>query len=138
MIFVIQNDIFLNGTVAGKAETERKGLYYQFSCVCSIPEDVPYRIVVQCGDKRVDLGTCIPCGDGFGLRTRVPVKYLGEGKMNFCVRKKNQDTVFLPIEPDQPFELLEQICRSRLVTQNNQVGICINPESVPQGSGLNP
>lgn len=138
VIFVMQTDILLNDHRVGYAELNRKGLYYEIHCVCEPPENIPYKILVQCGKQKVDLGICVPYDNGFGLRTRVPVKRLGDGEMTFHLVKKKQDSVFVPIVQDHTFPHMDKLCDSRLVTENHQVGICITAEEDQRDNDRNP
>ena len=41
------------------------------------------RLFVRCGSREENLGIVVPMDGGFGLDTRIPVKRLGEGEMEF-------------------------------------------------------
>lgn len=112
---------------AGKVQVLREGLYYRFICRCRLTGDVVCRLAVRCGDAQENLGVVVPVGDGFGLDKKIPVKRLGEGKMEFFLCPKHDQVMgkFVPICPEEPFAYISRLKTSFLVRQNGQVGILI-------------
>jgi len=76
-------DITFNTSPVGTAQMEKQGLYYLFSCRCSLPDEGLYRIHVVYGDKREDLGICVPMDGVFGMDKKISAKKLGEGTPSF-------------------------------------------------------
>ncbi|MBR4289061.1 MAG: hypothetical protein IKT52_00250 [Oscillospiraceae bacterium] len=108
-------DITYDGVNVGRAQMEKQGLYYVFSCRCRLPQDGLYRIHVLCADKREDLGICVPMGDVFGMDKKLPAKKLGEGTPSFELLPRDwhpQPVIKEPAaateEPAQQEELLLQ------------------------------
>ena len=120
-------DIVLAGKPIGIAKVSREGLYYVFCCVCRLSGDVLYRLSVQCGNETVNLGVCVPQKDGFGLKTRVPVKRLGEGELSFTALPKHQELkgCFVPIRSDEPFLHISKLQEAYLQIQEGQIGAVI-------------
>lgn len=111
----------------GKVQVLRQGLYYRFICRCRLSGDVVCRLSVRCGDKQEKLGVVVPSGDGFGLDTKIPVKRLGEGKMEFYLGPNHDHVMgkFIPIYPEEPFNYIERLKDAFLVRKNGQVGVMI-------------
>lgn len=76
-------DITFESSPVGMAQMEKQGLYYRFVCRCRLPEEGLYRIHVIYGDKREDLGICVPVDGVFGMDKMVSAKRLGEGTPAF-------------------------------------------------------
>lgn len=112
---------------AGKVQVLREGLYYRFICRCKLTGDVVCRLAVRCGDKEENLGVVVPMGDGFGLDKKVPVKHLGEGKMEFFLgpKRDNIGGKFVPIYPEEPFAYIVRLKDAFLTRQNGQVGVLL-------------
>lgn len=126
---------FANKNV-GKVQVQRQGLYYRFICRCSISGDVVCRLKVVCGGREESLGVVIPMEGGFGLDTRLPVKRIGEGNMEFYLAPKGLPLAeraeptepagqFVPIYPDEPFAYIARLKQAFFVRQNGQAGILI-------------
>ena len=119
--------VTLYGKDVGKVLVSRQGLYYHFFCRCSLDSGMICRLMVSCGRDRANLGVLVPeCGD-FILRTKIPVKRIGEGNLIFTLVPK-QDAIsgpFMRIIPDEPFAYISRLKTSFLIMQNGQPGICI-------------
>ena len=100
-------DITLDASPVGSAQVEKQGLYYRFSCRCKLPDNGFYRIHVICGDKREDLGICVPMGDAFGMDKKLPAKKLGEGKPTFELLPRDWQPARLPEIQEMPPEEAE-------------------------------
>ena len=117
--------VYFGSRLAGKVQVQRQGLYYRFTCRCQISGDVVCRLHVSCGDKRESLGVVIPMDGGFGLDTRLPVKRLGEGSMEFTLIPKHEvpEGKFVPIYPEEPFAYIERLKEGFLAKKGEQVGV---------------
>lgn len=82
-------DICWQNEIVGTVRTEKQGLYHCFYCRCSLPDEGMYRIHVIAGDKREDLGICIPVEGRFGMDKKLPIKRLGEGELTFRLVPKD-------------------------------------------------
>lgn len=121
-------EVLFGSVPAGKVQVLRQGLYYHFHCRCRISGDVVCRLFVRRGDKEENLGVVVPIGDGFGLDTRIPVKHLGEGPMEFRLVPKHdkpRGETFVPIAPEEPFTYLEKLKDAYLDRQNGILGAVI-------------
>lgn len=120
--------VYFGNQLAGKVQVLRQGLYYRFICRCQLTGDVICRLTVSCGTNRESLGVVIPMGGGFGLDTKLPVKKLGEGKMEFILVPKHEIRTgkFVPISPEEPFSYISRLKESFLERSGGQVGITIN------------
>lgn len=123
-------DVTLNGKVVGQAQVRKEGLYYRFQCQCRLSGDV-CKLEVACGENRANLGVLIPTGDGFGLETKLPVKRIGEGIMEFFIIPNRVVLAgkFVPIYPEEPFAYIEKLKKAHLARQNGQLGIIIQEKA---------
>ena len=115
---------------AGKVQVIKQGLYYRFICRCRITGDVVCRLSVTCGDQRESLGVVVPMDGGFGLDTKIPVKRLGEGEMEFRLVPKHEITPaaegkFVLIYPEEPFAYIARLKDAYLARKDGQVGVVI-------------
>lgn len=125
-------EVSFGGKPVGRVQVSRQGLYYRFCCRCRVSGDVVCRLYAQCGDNKENLGVVVPMGDGFGLDTKIPVKRLGEGTMEFRLvpkSEKNPEGKFVPIYPEEPFSYIERLQDAFLAVQNGQTGAVIPEES---------
>ncbi len=128
VIFVVGTyEICLGAEPVGEAVVEKVGLYYRFSCRCRLRGATMQRIMVACGDKKADLGICVPVGDMFGLTKKVPCKQLGEGIPEFFLtpRPGGSGSRFVPVYPEEPFAYMSKLKGAFLEIRNGQQGIVI-------------
>lgn len=121
-------EVLFGSVPAGKVQVLRQGLYYLFHCRCRLSGDVVCRLFVRRGDREESLGVVVPMGEGFGLDTRLPVKRLGEGAMEFRLVPKHdkaQGETFVPIAPEEPFAYLEKLKDAYLARRDGQLGAMI-------------
>lgn len=126
--------VYFGNKLAGKVQVQRQGLYYRFRCRCRLTGDVVCRLSVSCADKRENLGVVVPLDGGFGLDTKLPVKKLGEGPMEFRLIPKHDkpEGKFVPIYPEEPFAYIERLKDAFLVRQNGQAGVMLSPDADSQ------
>lgn len=111
----------------GKVLVYQQGLYYHFCCRCRLSGQVMYRLAVSCGEKQENLGVLVPMGDGFGLETKLPVKRLGQGELEFQLvsqYEQRQDR-FVPISPEEPFAYISRLKTAYLARKNGRIGIML-------------
>lgn len=128
------HDIYAGTQVVGRAEVIKEGLYYRFSCKCTLPDEGVYRITVSDGNNTKDLGICVPTGEWFGLVTRVPVKYLSGDKLEFALVPKDSQVTAIPVVTNEPFEDLDKLESAYLQEKDGKAEIIIDPTLSPQGS----
>ena len=117
--------VYFGSQLTGKVQVLRQGLYYGFHCRCKLTGEIVCRLYVICGEKRESLGVVVPMDGGFGLDTKLPVKRLGEGKMEFTLIPKHEvlEGTFVPIYPEEPFAYIERLKEGFLVKKGEQVGV---------------
>lgn len=122
--------VYFGNRQVGKVQVLRQGLYYRFLCRCQLTGEIMCRLEITCGGKRENLGVVIPMDGGFGLDTKVPVKRIGEGEMQFCLIPKHEipSGRFVPISPEEPFAYISRLKVSYLVRREGQTGILINEQ----------
>lgn len=122
--------IYLGGQAIGEVRVERRGLYYRFECRCDLSGEVVCRIQAVCGENAVNLGIPVPENGVFALRTQIPVKHLGEGKLTFRAIPKGVEKkgIFIPLAPEEPFRYLRRLEDAFLQVRDGQVGIVMDPQ----------
>ena len=120
-------DVRMGDRSVGTVTVEKQGLYYRFSCRCSLSGEVMQRLWMLSGGKETDLGLCVPMGEGFGTEKRLPAKQCGTGAAEFFLRPKGADTRgnFIPISPAEPFRYLHRLQNAYLERRGSQLGIVI-------------
>lgn len=120
-------DIRLGSAVVGKAEVEKQGLYYRFSCRCQLSGNTMYRVAVFCGEHQEDLGVCIPIAGQFGTDKKIPCKRLPEGTPSFLLLPKQQCAKgkFVAVYPEEPFTYMSRLKNAYLEIREGQPGIVI-------------
>ena len=122
-------DILLGGQSVGTVEVSKEGLYYHFDCRCAFTGTVMYRIAVKCGETEINLGIPAPEDGKFVLRTKIPIKRVGEGELSFRAVPKHADLTqnFVPISPEEPFAYLQRLQNAFLQVREGKVGVIIPP-----------
>lgn len=120
--------VYFGKQLAGKVQVQRQGLYYRFVCRCQLSGEIVCRLSVTCGSSRENLGVVIPMDGGFGLDTKLPVKRLGTGEMEFRLLPKHEAATetFVPIYPEEPFAYISRLKDAYLVRKNGQAGILLH------------
>ena len=128
----LQNEylIFSGGEEIGKVSVQRQGLYYSIRCRCMLTGAVRYKLIASGGEGTVDLGLCVPIGDRFGVDTKIPIKRLGEGTLNFRLQPKHKHMQgkFFPVLPEEPFHYIRQLQTAHLARQDGAVGVIISDD----------
>ncbi len=98
-----------------------QGLYYRIQCRCAMTSDVIHRLVVSCGDRQESLGVLVPFGQEFGLDTKLAVKRLGRGELQFKIQPKHEEMKeFVPLSPEEPFAYIARLRECYLVRHNGK------------------
>jgi hypothetical protein len=84
--------------------------------------DVMHNLVVSCGDQQESLGVLIPFGQEFGLDTKLAIKRLGKGLLQFrIVPKRGKVEEYVPLSPEEPFAYIKRLKECYLVRHNGGV-----------------
>lgn len=120
-------DVRMGDRSVGTVTVEKEGLYYRFSCRCSLSGEVMCRLWLHCGGRETDLGLCVPMGDGFGTDKRLPAKQCGEGTPVFLLRPKETQLRgnFIPLSPEEPFRYIHRLQDAFLERRGHQLGIVL-------------
>ena len=117
-------EILCNGDQIGYANVTREGLYFKIECKCKFTSNEIYRIYVSDSITEIMLGVCVPEGDTYVLKTRIPIKKLKGSSFLFearCISRKmvlrHSGTVF-------PY--LDRLETARLEIVNGQKSIIID------------
>ena len=114
-------------TQVGRVQISRQGLYYQIVCFCRLSGDVMYRLWAETDGRRESLGILVPEGSSFGLRTRIPVKRIGDGNVSFFIEPKTPKIKgkFVPLCPEEPFSYIARLKDAYLLEKDGMKGIVI-------------
>ena len=134
--------VFLGNDPVGTVSVNKKGLYYQIECQCKLSGSVICKLTANWEDKAVDIGILAPEGDGFVIRSNLPIKRAGEGTVSFHIKPKHQKLPesFVPIRADEPFAYLSMLEKAYLCKIEGNIGIVI-PEALRSsqpGNDLSP
>lgn len=121
-------DVRMGDKPVGRVQVEQEGLYYHFSCRCTLSGEVMYRLWLRSGGKATDLGLCIPMEGAFGTEKRVPVRQCGAGTPEFVLRPKQTELRgnFIPLRPEEPFRYIHRLQNAYLERRGEQLGIVID------------
>lgn len=121
-----QHKIFLRNKAVGSVSIEVDGLYTRFLCKCSFPDAEIYRIVADYGPVQIDLGVCIPQGECFVTRARVPSKRLGDQTPSFlAIPSIKTDFAFVAMDPQNAFPHLSGLATAKFSVQKGKRGLLI-------------
>lgn len=121
-----QYKIFLRNKAVGTVSIEVDGLYTRFLCQCSFPDAEIYRIVADYGSVQINLGVCIPQGEYFVTRARVPSKRVGEQTPSFlAIPSIETDFAFVEIDPQNAFPHLSGLTTAKFSDQYEKRGLLI-------------
>lgn len=120
--------VYFGNKAVGRVHVTCQGLYYRIFCRCDLSGDVMCRLEVSCGENRENLGIVVPMETGFGLDTKLPIKRLGQGNLMFrlVTQNGNEENIFIPILPEEPFAYLSRIKSAYLVKRHGTSGILFN------------
>ena len=116
--------IFSEEKEVGEVYVQTRGLYYQFSCVCTPPNSSIHRIILACDETENNLGICVPNGECFTLTKQVPIKNIKEGEWTFYLRAKDKENnLKVPVTENNPFHMLDKLEMSNLLIENGETFI---------------
>ena len=130
------HQILFNGNPIGYAEIHREGMFYHIVCNCDMMNSGIYRVVVDDGVNRVDLGVCIPVGNRYKCVTRIPCNRLTGEKFVFLMRDSAQ-LKGTPVKTGKSFSQLEKLKDAHLSFANGHPVIIIDPIQGQQDSDQN-
>ncbi len=118
-------EVMLGNKPMGNVKVSRQGLYWQFDCRCVLSGEVMYDLAVTTEDGQVRLGLLTPNGGGFHLKTKLPMKRLGQGSPTFTLHPRHPQLRghFVAVKPEEPFAYLRQLESAYLARQNGQIGL---------------
>ena len=117
--------VMFGSKTVGKVQIRKQGLYYHIDCRCQLSSNAICRLQASGEEQKENLGILVPEEEGFCLRTKVPVKKLGNGMFSFQLAPKYDkgDASFAPIYPEEPFAYISRLKGAYLARQNGQAGI---------------
>ena len=121
-------EVYLGAEQIGTAQVEKQGLTYCIRCRCRLSGEVAYKVMVQCGEREVDLGILVPENGAFQLKSRVNVKQLGTGELSFHAvpRHVATDGMFVPVSADEPFKYLSRLQNAFMSRSEGHQGVYLS------------
>lgn len=121
-------NVYLDERIIGTAQLVSCGLYRRFICRCELPPGRMYRLWVMGIGDPVNVGILIPEGERYMLDKKIPEKRIATGAIRLTVLPADQQASndFVTLNPDQPFEPLDQLETAVLGWKNGEIGIFIN------------
>lgn len=108
----------------GSVEMKRVGLYYELQCCCSRCDGQMVELVAEGKGFRENLGLLLPMEGGLGLKMRIPVKRMGEGKPRFSLHLRHEEEEnLIEVDADAPFAFLQQLESAHLVFRQGKAMI---------------
>lgn len=129
MLLSRQYPITYGDVPVGKADISNEGLYYCIACHVNIHSPGFYRISVCTETQTIDLGLCVPCGNGLSLRKKIPMKNISGKIIAFSLhnRSPKAQSQFHIIDSNQPFLQLYRLKAGKFVIRNGLPGIIFDP-----------
>lgn len=117
------SNVFMEGNKVGTIEVSVKGLYYHFSCLCRFNDHRKHRILAKCGNQIISLGICVPCGQGYGFKTSIPMYRFPEKEMSF--EAFIEEDLFYPVVSQSPFQYITKLRKGRFSVRDGQKGLLV-------------
>lgn len=118
--------IFLNNQPVGKADIKHDGLYCYYKCTCKFPDSEMFRIIAKAENEKINLGICIPKGDIWETRGRIPSKQLQVSNFRLIAESCSKDSgTFIPISTNEVFAYLDELDKCEFAVKNGQPGVVL-------------
>ncbi len=114
--------ITAEGTNIGTAYISVQGLYYEVRCVCKMQQRVLH-IEADCGNRRENIGICVPKDGKMVISTRIAQKRL-DGLTGFVVRAQVREA-WMPLDKNRPVGHLYGIGEARFAFRDGKPGLLI-------------
>ena len=118
-----QYNIYLNDRAVGTVSVSKEGLYYVLDCRCRGLTKQLWRIGVITASAQRCLGVCVPEKEEFVIRTRLPIKCLGDAPFHFYIITDHNDDNWLPICTDKPVCKMTLWENARFERRNGKPGL---------------
>lgn len=125
VLYLMEYVVSLDGHTAGKARVEKQGLFYCITCLCRFPSDELYNIHLSSNDAIADLGLCASNKE---LKTRIPVKRIGEGALNFRAVRRREDLQYYAVSENALFPYLSKLPQARLRQKKGTIYLMITSD----------
>lgn len=114
--------ITAEGKNIGTAYITAQGLYYEVRCICKMQQGVLH-IEADCGNRRENIGICVPMDGKMVISTKIPQKKLS-GLIGFTVRTRAKDT-WITLNNVKPIPYLYHITEARFALRDGMPGLLI-------------
>ena len=121
-------NVYFEDMPVGTCRIGREGLYYRFCCRCDKVPDGICRLVMQCGEKTVELGVLVPMSGGFGLDRKLPVKCVPTGELRFWVQTpvREVNRHFVQVRDGECFSELSRLTGAKFGKLNGEAGVFLD------------
>ena len=129
--------IYFANEKIGSVELKKEGLYCRVYGKCTLTGSVTFMLKGVWKDKTVPLGVFVPEGKFFIVSTRIPLKRLGEGQVQFFAEPKHSTVTdrFVPLSPQEPCKWITRLSQCSYEVRFDQPGLVLTDRSGgPQGS----
>ena len=123
---MFEYDIYFKNSTVGQAQVYVDGLYTCFRCVCTLPESDVFRVRMKIGEKKFDIGVCMPMNGSYVAMRRISTRQLCGGKMAFeIVPIHDTQNSFLPLNTMREFHYISKLDKATLSVVNGEKFIVI-------------
>lgn len=119
--------VVLGDTPVGTVVMRRQGCFYSVECICSVPMDDRYKLVLHSDSTEIDLGLCVSYDHGFGLKTHIKIGEAEIHSAQFALISASTifDGAFYPVQENQTFDKLEYLESGVLQVRDGKLGIVL-------------
>lgn len=126
LILGLEYDLLYQGNKVGIVRLDKSGLFYFLKCKFQVDETRPLHLLCKEDNKETDLGLCGKYGASGGIKRRIPVKMLGEGKLRFILSDPKPNLRFIPVNSDCSFPHLDKLLQAKFTVQEGIKGILLD------------
>ena len=123
-------EVISGGQAVGSVVIRRQGLYYHIRCLCHLSGEGMFRLILEVGERTIDLGIMVPTDSFFGLQTRLSAKSLGTGSIHFHLKpqRNSENECLISVCPEEPFQYLSRLESAYLACRKPEVRIGFRTE----------
>ena len=99
-------NVCFDNQIVGWVTVTRQGLYAIISCRCGVTGGKKYDLYAKTETGKCSLGLLYAADGGYGLDTRIPVKKLGQGSIQFLIEQKMEQACSISLHCQIPTSVL--------------------------------
>jgi len=126
-------NVYWQNNIVGEVAVSKAGMFYEIHCHCESPSNGAYYLWIVWKNHSEKLGICASGQKGYGLKTKLSQKRVGECNPRFELREREpeQELIFIE-EITNPYPLLIKLPDLRIRTTDEKCGIITKQKA--QGS----